>query len=285
MHASPRRRIWRVWGLRLFGVLGLAFMVGMLVRALGSDQEVTWPGVPAVLAAGVLAVVAMTCAAEGWVRLIDDPDNASRLRVDFFRAQLGKYVPGGAWQQLGMVGLATERGITPARAAAATVGHIYLQVTAGCLLAIPFALRPTAPWWVRLLVFGGLLAVVAAGIVATRPAPTGRLAFLAMLFGDLRKAGTVLGLLAANSAAQGVAFALLADVPAGEIVTVAMAFAAAWTAGFLALPFPGGIGVREAALVDLVAVASGTVLAASIVLRAVTGVVELVVIAVRRGPR
>jgi hypothetical protein len=43
--------------------------------------------------------------------------------------------------------------------------------------------------------------------------------------------------------------------------------------------------VREAALVDLVAVASGTVLAASIVLRAVTGVVELVVIAVRRGPR
>jgi hypothetical protein len=55
------------------------------------------------------------------------------------------------------------------------------------------------------------------------------------------------------------------------------AFALAWIAGFLAIPFPGGLGVREAVVVLLIAgsAVAGVVLAAALLQRATQVVAEV----------
>jgi uncharacterized membrane protein YbhN (UPF0104 family) len=52
-------------------------------------------------------------------------------------------------------------------------------------------------------------------------------------------------------------------------------FTLGWLAGFLALPIPAGIGVREAALVGLSSAGAEPVLTASIVVRLVTAAAEV----------
>jgi uncharacterized membrane protein YbhN (UPF0104 family) len=63
----------------------------------------------------------------------------------------------------------------------------------------------------------------------------------------------------------------------GSPISAIFAFAAAWTVGFVALPFPSGIGVREAALVGLLGLPSEFVVAASVAHRLVTIVGEIAV--------
>jgi uncharacterized membrane protein YbhN (UPF0104 family) len=65
------------------------------------------------------------------------------------------------------------------------------------------------------------------------------------------------------------------------------AFAVAWTTGFLAVPFPSGIGIREGVLIAATGSPSGaaSVIAASIVHRLVTMVGEIVMILFSRRRR
>jgi uncharacterized membrane protein YbhN (UPF0104 family) len=73
---------------------------------------------------------------------------------------------------------------------------------------------------------------------------------------------------AATMMVVSVAFALLLRGTASDapLVTAISAFAFAWTIGFLALPFPAGLGVREA---TLLAVLGGLALSAAIIAAAV----------------
>jgi uncharacterized membrane protein YbhN (UPF0104 family) len=91
---------------------------------------------------------------------------------------------------------------------------------------------------------------------------------------------TLIGVVAASC--FGTAYALLL-VRAGQASTVmvASAFVVAFTAGFLALPVPSGLGVREAILVGLLRPVAPTadVLAAAIAIRIVQLVVEIVLFA------
>jgi uncharacterized membrane protein YbhN (UPF0104 family) len=63
-----------------------------------------------------------------------------------------------------------------------------------------------------------------------------------------------------------------------SIMRTALAFSAAWVAGYVALPFPAGIGVREAVLVGLLPAPAAVVTAASIVHRLLTMLAELIVV-------
>jgi uncharacterized membrane protein YbhN (UPF0104 family) len=89
----------------------------------------------------------------------------------------------------------------------------------------------------------------------------------------------------------GAAFAVLAtsvDAPR-SIAAAVPAFALAWTAGFLALPFPSGVGIREAVLIGILAEPgrAAPMIAASLAHRLVSMVVELTLIswATIRGRR
>ncbi len=83
-------------------------------------------------------------------------------------------------------------------------------------------------------------------------------------------------------AANSVAFALLLSSLAGGglIPTSSAAFGLAWTIGFLAVPFPSGIGVREAVLMLTIgfAVPRSQVIAASISQRLLVMVGEVLAI-------
>jgi hypothetical protein len=77
--------------------------------------------------------------------------------------------------------------------------------------------------------------------------------------------------------ASGGAFALLvSDASNGTLVAI-LGYALAWAVGFLALPFPSGLGVREAVLVAVVG-PTAPVIAASIVHRLVTIAAEGVLV-------
>ena len=84
--------------------------------------------------------------------------------------------------------------------------------------------------------------------------------------------------------ASGLAFAvLLSAIHTLPEPTIAVsAFGAAWTIGFLAVPFPAGVGVREAVLIALVGrtTGAGAVIAASVAHRVVTIIGEFVFIVV-----
>ena len=89
--------------------------------------------------------------------------------------------------------------------------------------------------------------------------------------------------------ASGTAFALLASSLHAVKSPVASvpAFALAWTAGFLALPFPSGVGVREVVLLATVGQIGGDALliAASLAHRLVTMISEalMILLSSRRG--
>ena len=65
----------------------------------------------------------------------------------------------------------------------------------------------------------------------------------------------------------------------------AVAFAMAWAVGFALIPFPAGLGVREAALVVLVGGSAGVAVAASLVLRLLAIVGDILLMAVTRRIR
>jgi len=76
-------------------------------------------------------------------------------------------------------------------------------------------------------------------------------------------------------ASLGFALLLHGLAPGTSIPYAASAFSLAWALGFAALPFPSGLGVREAALAFLLPGATAQVIAASIALRLVSIAVEL----------
>jgi hypothetical protein len=69
--------------------------------------------------------------------------------------------------------------------------------------------------------------------------------------------------------------------------TTTVAFATAWVVGFLVLPVPAGLGIREGALLVILggSVAAGALLAASLAHRMVTILAEIVMIGVNRAHR
>jgi uncharacterized membrane protein YbhN (UPF0104 family) len=86
-------------------------------------------------------------------------------------------------------------------------------------------------------------------------------------------------------AAVSTAFALILDDLAGvEVWVAAASFCLAWGLGYVVLPVPSGLGVREAVLIAaLPGVVAGSLLAASVAQRLLTLVAEAVMTGVAHG--
>lgn len=256
----PLRRLARA----AFLAVALALVVVALRR--NGDQVLDALGRtgPAATAASLLAaLVGLWASAQVWRSLLADlgsplPQRAA-LHV-FFLGQLGKYVPGNVFAIAAQMSLGRDRGVARSRIGTAGLLFMGVLVAAGLLVAA-VALPFTSPQAVR--DYRAVLLVLPLGLACLAPAVLTRL--VALLLRLTRReplerplttggVGAAVGWAVAMWLAYGVHLLLLVrpqdelSGPSLPLLTTG-GYALAWTAGFLFLVAPAGIGVREAALV------------------------------------
>lgn len=187
----------------------------------------------------------------------------------FFLANLARYVPGAVWQFAGLAALAAAQGVPPIAATAAVLWQQAALLATGLALALALAPVALAPVFQRLGVdvpslgvrLMGALALVAL-ITALLPwmlAPLRRL--VARRFRDVKAVphashGQLAGYLTLTTLGwigYGVAFSIFArgvlGAGAPPFVEGGAIYIAAYVLGILIIVVPGGIGIREGALV------------------------------------
>lgn len=251
----------------LVAVLIIAFAVRELARAWGEvqAQPVAWAPRPAMIVASALVVWAMYAVLiEAWRTMLRGWGEALQwlpaARI-WTVSSLGKYLPGKVWAIAGMAMMAQRRGVAPWAAMASAIilqavaigtGGVVTGVAGARALAGGTALQRAAPW---------LLAAAAAGGVALAVWPPVmrwllRLARVETPVVRTPGSSPLAVAIGANLLAwcgYGLALWLLAhgllDVPSLTPAVAIGAFAASYVAGLVALPAPGGLGVREAVFV------------------------------------
>lgn len=271
---------WRVVRV-VFGLAGVAFLAVAFSEAWDRAEVDVLPSAGRLAVAGLLVVGGLACAVRGWAALFQVP--AGVLAPGFYTAQLGKYIPGGVWQAAGQVGYASRSGVAMKAATVAFPLHALTQVAAGGLFGVVYAVTGSGGLrWLGLLGIG-LIALLHRGWMVRVLGLAGRL-FKRDIDADVIPEGRALvrsslwsvGTLAAG----GSAFALIVPTSDISFVATAAAWAVAWTAGFLVLIVPAGVGPREAVLAATVVGSGGVapVIAASVVHRLVIMVGEVVMI-------
>lgn len=212
---------------------------------------------------------------------------AAASRV-FFVSQVGKYLPGGVWNIVAAAEMGADHRIPRRRSVSAMAVSVLVSIVTGLLLAvIAVVLGPpevrgdygwvvwTLPVFVLVLlppVLNRLLGVALA--VVRRPA----------LEQPMTSAGIARSVLWALAAwvLAGVQVWLIATGVGMDptVATFALAvggYALAWTAGFLVIIVPAGVGVREAVLGALLAgqLAAGGVVVTVLLSRVVLTVADL----------
>lgn len=267
----------------LIGTLGLVFVIRLVVNEWDSISETVGEGDPLMLVASLVAgLAAMTWIGLQWgraLRLSGLPLSVRLRPVRFlpwyFVGQLGKYVPGGLWPVLGRSELAVRGGVVRS-VAYPSVAISLLTTYLGALVLVaavaPFAVARGAGasrLWVLLLLPTGAVCLHPAVLdrmvrLAERVLARGA-GFVAPTWGStvgliVRHVPAWIGISAATWL---VAEALLPDPP---ILAIFLATPLSWFVGFVAIPVPGGVGVREATFVGVLAGSLGSADAAAVAL-------------------
>ena len=251
-------------------LLVLAFLA-LRLRALWREQPADFSDfdLPLLAVAALLSLIAVISYGAVWpviLRRIGAPVPKDSVRM-FLQSQLGKYVPGSVWHYAGRVGLAKARGV----GVRLTLVSLGVEVAASTLAAglvglfvLPLALAlplATALW--ALVVVLGLGArrgarlldpVVDAVLwVAERVVRVPRAEMAPAIRAVPVTAAFYLPVWALYGGAFWLTGRALFPIPAGDVVYFTAAFALGWIAGMVVVFAPGGIGVREAVLVALLA--------------------------------
>lgn len=277
----------------LFALLGLGFLAWSLVTAIQDPDLTVVPSPPVLAGTVVLVVGGLWAAVLSWSALLSVRPSRTVAR-GFLVAQLGKYMPGGVWQAVGQVGHAAGSAPGGAKhAATAFVMSVLTQVTAGLTVGAALTFSSATPTWLRATM---PLAAVASLALLLQPGlmrrviglipPLARRLDTDTVVPSRRQLLTAWGWGVVTMTLAGVIYLLAYSAPAGGIALEAIpAYALAWTIGFLAVPFPAGLGVREAALLLLLPSGDPTALvAAAAIVRVIYIVGELVAIATTIGP-
>lgn len=268
----------------LIGLAGMGFVLRLFWTQRDQLADTLRRATPAWLLVGlVVAMLGMGVIAWVWrllvIRLGSDLPVVQALR-GFFVGQLGKYVPGGVWVIVGQGEGARREGVSgPVAYMATGLASVTAYVAAGLVAAATLVtagslLGPLDDGVTWLVI--GVAAVGPIGLLGLHPAVLGGLVELARrvtkrpLELEVLPWRTSAGLVArqlatwllVGAATWLTVVALGGDLPFDQVL---LATCVSWTAGFLFLPVPGGIGVREAAFV---AVLGGTPLAATVALAA-----------------
>ena len=256
---------------RLVALLGAVFVAWAIRREWSQVGSVLQDVQPLWLVAALgLAIGAMTGIALAWhiaLGMTGAPARVADVLHWYFVGELGKYVPGGVWAVVGRGELAARDGRVRAQAYGSVI--LSLAATYLCGMGVAVALLLGSGFGeLRTLEIGALAVLFLVGIFALHPAVLGR------IFSQVSKRwperfpvvapsfSSGLGLVAANLpswlamglATSCVAQALGLEVPLGEIM---LATALSWVLGFLVIPAPGGMGVREAVFTLTVGSLSG----------------------------
>jgi hypothetical protein len=255
-------RAWWPWLKAVLAVAiigGVAWQFAKLLRSPELWEHSLQPR-PAWLAlAAILYMLAFAFPALFWHRLLyvvgTHPPASASARA-YFIAHLGKYVPGKAWALVLRVTLIRGAGVSAGLATLTAMYETLTLMASGALLAVALfsaqALESADRWKaLGLLALAGVpimpgvfnRLVAFAGRKAATPPP--RLRAVTLLSG--------IGLTACTWALMGLSLgavlqALLPEAPPWDLESWGRhtAFVAlAYVAGFLTLPAPGGLGVRE----------------------------------------
>ena len=240
----------------VFVVLALAFFAYTLADA-WNETDGRLPSVARLGGATLLVAIGLAAAVVAWVSLLETEhrlDHAASLLV----SQLGKYVPGAIWQAAGLVSLSRSVGVRVSRSVTAFTVMALTQAVAGCTFAVLLAFTWSS---VAILprVFVGLGGVAALALLDRRwmvkllhAVPRTRDASLDVVpsqMAIIRACLASVVTLAATSAAYVLLIGSFGAVH--HPVLLFAAYAVAWTIGFLAVPIPSGVGIREAVLVGI----------------------------------
>jgi uncharacterized membrane protein YbhN (UPF0104 family) len=270
---------------RLGGVAVALTAVVMCGRTLAG----AWPDVRSSLvnvSSGWLAVALLAGAAglvilaANWHRLLAAVDRSySWLNVAawFFAGELGKYVPGGIWPVVGRGELARRGGVSRSLSYTTTLLSMALMC-AGAMLACgvlaPFVLFDGKHVGAEML----LLIGIPIAVVCSHPAVTGPvLVFLQRVSrGRVRLEPLPFRVMLALIGRATLAWVLIggASVAVAHALgyaqnpsRVAFAAIAAWIVGFLLIPVPAGMGVRELVFAAVCGLDSGPAVAVAGVAR------------------
>lgn len=262
----------------VFVAAGLAFVGRALVQGIedGSFDDV---GPAWVLAAGMSAAVAMTFIATRWsaaVRLVGGDLSTAKAVPLYFQGEIGKYLPGAVWAVVGRGELAKRAGLprsTAYASVAISLVGLYLAAGVAAVVLLPFAAGARGT-----LAVVGVIVFLVVGVLGLHPAVIGRVLAIAERVARRRFDVVVptwrdgIALVAGYLPAWilvGVTHwcAVRALGLSAPVTHVAFSSAVAWTAGFLAIPAPGGIGVRESVFVLTSALASHDAAAAALLAR------------------
>ena len=273
----------------------LIFALGLACYGLASK----WPQVHAaldelswydVVGAALAVIAALGCQMLAWRALLTDL--GSRLpmpvavRVNFL-GQLAKYVPGAVWSMAAQVSLAQDYRVPKRRSGAASLVSMAITlvvglVMAGILLPLASAAALRHYWWVLIfipvLLFGLWPSVTKFGLdlllrLVRRPGLERAL--------TLGGVGRAVGWTVLAWVFYGLqAWLLVGDIAGKSLHVLLLAaggYALAWTVGFLLIPFPGGIGPRELALIAVLSpvMPPGPALVVALMSRVVTTIGDL----------
>lgn len=267
--ASSRSRPTRARLLTALGagltIAGLAFVI----RRLTADWDEVSDALAGVragwlVAAVVTAVASMVAMALPWrdvLAVLGARVGRADTTARYFVGEVGKYVPGGIWPVVGRGEMVARAGV-PRRVAylsvVASLGVLYLAAAVFVTACAPLAV--STPWAVAL--------ATPVALAALHPVVVRRMRSLgARLRPSLAELPVPswpqsLGLVARYLPAWvlvGTATWLVAVALDGDAgwIDVAPAAAASWIIGFVIVPAPGGVGVREAAFVTFATSLSG----------------------------
>jgi len=203
----------------------------------------------------------------------------------FMIANLGRYIPGKVWQIAGLAVLAKQRGVPGPTATAAAILGQGIALAAATLVGLGgvWALADGAAWrWgVPLVLLGGMAVGLMPPVFAAVTRSWFRLAKTPEpddLTPKQAIGWLVLGLLSWLLYAFAFWVMVLGLGLKPTLLSTASAFAAAYVSGYVVVFAPAGVGVREAALVFLLAPqfgASGAV-AVALTQRLWTTVIEVI---------
>ncbi len=240
-----------------YGFLAVALGFGVYAVAAQWDAVVagfaklSWQALAGSLAAVVAALLGAMLT---WRTLLADLGSPLRPRPAakvFFVGQLGKYIPGAVWPVLAQMELGRELGVPRPRSAAAFFLMMPIQIATGLLVTL------VTLGWDR---YGWLLLLIPLLLVLLEPKVINAVIGYALrrlkrepLERPLTRRGmlTALGWALAGWLAYGVHLYFVA--PQGGLIFAIGAFALSWCLGIVTFVIPAGAGVRELAMVAVLA--------------------------------
>jgi uncharacterized membrane protein YbhN (UPF0104 family) len=246
----------------LIGAVAGAFVVATVIRdrqAIGdalADASLGWIAVGLALAA--LGMIAIALPWRRALRLVGSDLPWGQLVARYFVGEIGKYLPGGVWPIVGRGELAHRYRVRRSAAygsVALSLLALYLGALFVVVAGVPVLLGGddgTGPIVVVLLLPLGLIALhprVLGRVVEVVERIAGRP--LDLVVPSWRASVALVALyvpawLLIGTATWAVARAL---APTASIAEVGAAAVLSWVVGFVLVPVPGGVGVREAAFV------------------------------------